>query len=138
MKQNNNRRSLKPVVVADRQIAINMNTIQNGHGGKISNGNVYNSVATDEHPPGGMCNGNDKLCKVPYCEPKDSIRGRDLPDIPRVSDISAAGILVIIQSLCSISMRHIPLYHNINSPLQHTIFCYNYYGLYIRCGSDFF
>ena len=60
-KQNNNRHSLKPAV--DRNIPINMNDIHGTRNGKVSNGNVYNSVATEdvECDP-HLCNG-DKLCK---------------------------------------------------------------------------
>lgn len=63
-KQNNNRHSLKPAV--DRNIPINMNDVRNG---KVSNGNVYNSVATEdmECDP-QLCNG-DKLYSRDYAVP---------------------------------------------------------------------
>ncbi|KAL5012628.1 hypothetical protein ScPMuIL_011179 [Solemya velum] len=80
-KQNNNRRSLKPVV--DRHVTINLNDLRGSTNGKVSNGNMYNSVATDENESDKeMCNGGDKICKGPYQDPKDSIQGRELPDVP--------------------------------------------------------
>ncbi|XP_069120897.1 discoidin domain-containing receptor 2-like isoform X1 [Argopecten irradians] len=90
MKQNNNRRSLKPVV--DRHIAVNLSDLQGNTNGKISNGNVYNSVATDDlDVDREICNGSEKLCKsptpsCPYSDPKDSIQGRELPDFPSSSE----------------------------------------------------
>ena len=60
-KQNNNRHSLKPVV--DRNMPINMNDLHGTRNGKVSNGNVYNSVATEDvECDAQLCNG-DKLCK---------------------------------------------------------------------------
>ena len=80
-KQNNNRHCLKPVM--DRHIAVNINDVRNQNG-KISNGNMYNSVATDDmESDRELCrNGIDhKLCKDPYSDPKDSLEGRQLlPD----------------------------------------------------------
>lgn len=66
-KQNNNRHSLKPVV--DRNIPINMNDLHGTRNGKVSNGNVYNSVATEdvECDP-HLCNG-DKLYSRDYAVP---------------------------------------------------------------------
>ncbi|ESO96071.1 hypothetical protein LOTGIDRAFT_116145 [Lottia gigantea] len=86
-KNNNNHRALKPVV--DRHVTINMNDLCGSTNGKISNGNMYNSIATEdmdsEKEP--TCNGRDKSCKSPaYLEPKDTIQTRSLPDVPPISD----------------------------------------------------
>ena len=45
-KSNNNRRSLKPVV--DRHVTINLNDLRGSTNGKVSNGNMYNSIATED------------------------------------------------------------------------------------------
>jgi hypothetical protein len=102
-KQNNNRHCLKPV---ERHIAMNMNSIRNIQNGKVSNGNMYNSVAQEDlESDRELCNGGDKLCKSPsYCEPQDSLvsGGRDLPDLPGCAT-GSAGILAMacLHSLCT-------------------------------------
>ena len=78
-KNNNNRRSLKPVV--DHH-AINLNDLCGTSNGKVSNGNMYNCVATDEMDSEKEIVGDGKLSKPAYLEPKDTIQGRDLPDLP--------------------------------------------------------
>ena len=45
-RQNNNRNNLKPA--ADNVLSINLNNFHGTSNGKVSNGNVYNGVATDE------------------------------------------------------------------------------------------
>ena len=45
-RQNDNRNHLKPA--ADNVLAINLNNFHGTSNGKVSNGNVYNGVATDE------------------------------------------------------------------------------------------
>lgn len=45
-RQRMNRQSLKPV--SDTVLNINLNNFQNNVNGKVSNGNVYNGVATEE------------------------------------------------------------------------------------------
>lgn len=82
-KHNNNRRSLKPVV--DRHVTINLNDLRGSTNGKISNGNMYNSIATEEldsdREPSNH-SGNQKLGKAGYVTPKDTIQGRHLPPYP--------------------------------------------------------
>jgi len=66
-KQNNNRHCLKPV---ERHIALNMNSIRNIQNGKVSNGNMYNSVAQDElESDRELCNGSEKLYSRDYAVP---------------------------------------------------------------------
>ncbi|XP_062610234.1 discoidin domain-containing receptor 2-like isoform X3 [Saccostrea cucullata] len=66
-KQNNNRHCLKPV---ERHIALNMNSIRNMQNGKVSNGNMYNSVAQDEmESDREICNGGEKLYSRDYAVP---------------------------------------------------------------------
>lgn len=66
-KQNNNRHCLKPV---ERHIALNMNSIRNMQNGKVSNGNMYNSVAQDEmESDRELCNGGEKLYSRDYAVP---------------------------------------------------------------------
>lgn len=66
-KQNNNRHSLKPAV--DRNIPINMNDLHGTRNGKVLNGNVYNSVATDDvECDAHICNG-DKSFSRDYAIP---------------------------------------------------------------------
>ncbi|XP_046560812.1 discoidin domain-containing receptor 2-like [Haliotis rubra] len=80
-KHNNNRRNLKPVV--DRHVTINLNDLRGSTNGKISNGNMYNSVATEEgESDRETYNAADKLGKPVYLEPKDTIQGRELPELP--------------------------------------------------------
>lgn len=104
-KQNNNRHCLKPV---ERHIALNMNSIRNIQNGKVSNGNMYNSVAQDElESDRELCNGSEKLCKSPsYCEPQDSlVGGRDLPDLPGCAAAGISGTFTVAcLSFCSLCM----------------------------------
>ncbi|XP_041368248.1 discoidin domain-containing receptor 2-like isoform X2 [Gigantopelta aegis] len=82
-KNNNNRRSLKPVV--DHH-AINLNDLCGTSNGKVSNGNMYNCVATDELDSEKEMMGDGKLSKPAYLEPKDTIQGsRDyaVPDVTK-------------------------------------------------------
>ncbi|CAG5136400.1 unnamed protein product, partial [Candidula unifasciata] len=57
-KNNNNRNSHKPV--NGSHITINLNDLRTATNGKVSNGNMYNSIATDEadsdREAGGCCN----------------------------------------------------------------------------------
>ncbi|XP_048779029.2 discoidin domain-containing receptor 2-like isoform X2 [Ostrea edulis] len=66
-KQNNNRHCLKPV---ERHIALNMNSVRNIQNGKVSNGNMYNSVAQDDmESDRELCNGGEKLYSRDYAVP---------------------------------------------------------------------
>lgn len=69
-KNNNNRNGHKPV--SSSHITINLNDLRAATNGKVSNGNMYNSIATDEadsdREAGGCCNsagaGSEKFaCK---------------------------------------------------------------------------
>lgn len=81
-KNNNNRRGHKPV--GNSHVTVNLNDLRGATNGKVSNGNMYNSIATDEadsdHDAGGCCSGggagNEKFgCKPAYIQPQDSIPG---------------------------------------------------------------
>lgn len=95
-KHNNNQPCQKPVVLGDRHVTINLSDLRGGcTNGKLSHGNMYNSVATDDMDSDReMCAGSaDKLCSKGsgsgnYLEPKDSIQGRKLPDLPPTPDSS--------------------------------------------------
>ena len=56
-RQNTNRNNLKPA--ADNVLAINLNNFHGTSNGKVSNGNVYNGVATEEEHVKEM---NGKWC----------------------------------------------------------------------------
>ncbi|GFO49410.1 discoidin domain-containing receptor 2 [Plakobranchus ocellatus] len=89
-----NGRVLKPV--GNNHVAINLNDIRSSNNGKVSNGNMYNSIATDEADSdrdasaGGCCNGGGSAgsvsgsgsgkygCKPAYVQPKDTIQGRQI------------------------------------------------------------
>ena len=69
-------------------VTINMSNVAALHGKlshKLSNGTMYKNVPTDdfEHH---SCNGADKILKG-YSDPKDSIQGRNLPDLPSSSEM---------------------------------------------------
>ncbi|WAR31293.1 DDRA-like protein [Mya arenaria] len=84
-KHNNNRLGMKPVV---DHVTINMSNVNALHGklgGKMSNGSMYKGVPTDELDA-HICNGGDKVLKG-YSDPKDSIQGRNLPDLPSSSEL---------------------------------------------------
>lgn len=95
-KHNNNRPCQKPVVLGDRHVTINLSDLRGScTNGKLSHGNMYNSVATDDMDSDReLCAGSaDKLCSKSsgsgnYLEPKDSIQGRKLPDLPPTPDSS--------------------------------------------------
>ena len=72
--------------------SMHMNGIRGTMNGKISNGNMYNGVATEDVDLDHICNGGDKILKSSYSEPKDSIQGRNLPDLPSSSETT--GILM--------------------------------------------
>ncbi|KAL3871566.1 hypothetical protein ACJMK2_039557 [Sinanodonta woodiana] len=85
-KQNNNRRNLKPCV---DHVTMNLNDLQSSINGKILNGNMYNGVPSDDMDSDReFGNTGDKILKGPYSEPKDSIMGRELPDLPSSSEIT--------------------------------------------------
>lgn len=103
-KQNNNRHCLKPV---ERHIALNMNGMRNMQNGKVSNGNMYNSVAQEEmESDRELCNGGEKLCKSPsYSEPQDSlVGGRDLPDLPGCAAGNSGTFTVACLSVACVHM----------------------------------
>lgn len=82
-KHNNSRLGTKPV--ADH---VTMNHISAFHPtltGKMSNGTMYTGLATEEFDD-HICNGGEKVLKG-YSEPKDSIQGRNLPDLPSSSEM---------------------------------------------------
>ena len=72
---------------------MHMNGVRAGTmNGKVSHGNMYNSVATDEEDLDHICNGGDKILKSSYSEPKDSIQGRNLPDLPSSSQVTGTSL----------------------------------------------
>ncbi|KAK7504484.1 hypothetical protein BaRGS_00004350, partial [Batillaria attramentaria] len=75
-------KTLKPVV--DRHVTINLNDLRGSTNGKVSNGNMYNSIATEETDSEREMRGEggEKLSKAAYLSPKDSIQGRQLPPVP--------------------------------------------------------
>lgn len=85
-KHNNNRLGMKPVV---DHVTMNMNHMSTFHPtltGKMSNGNMYKGIPADDMDDHHVCNGGDKILKG-YSEPKDSIQGRNLPDLPSSSEL---------------------------------------------------
>lgn len=89
----NSQLGIKPGV---DHVTLNINSMHMHNGmrgtmnGKVSHGNMYNSVATDDEDLDHICNGGDKILKSSYSEPKDSIQGRNLPDLP--SGLHSTGI----------------------------------------------
>ena len=63
-RQNTNRNNLKPA--ADNVLAINLNNFHGTSNGKVSNGNVYNGVATEEEHVKEM-NGKWCIFPLPVC-----------------------------------------------------------------------
>ena len=79
---------------------MHMNGVRGGTmNGKVSHGNMYNSVATDEEDLDHICNGGDKILKSSYSEPKDSIQGRNLPDLPSSSQVTGTSLCRKMYSL---------------------------------------
>ncbi|KAK0063350.1 discoidin domain-containing receptor 2 [Biomphalaria pfeifferi] len=81
-KNNNNRRGHKPVTTS--HVAINLNDLRASTNGKLSNGNMYNSIATEEadsdHDGVGCCNGSSRGSeKFAWSEPRDYA----VPDITK-------------------------------------------------------
>lgn len=89
-KHNNNRRSLKPVV--DRHVTINLNDLRGSTNGKVSNGNMYNSIATEE-TDSDRGEGAGKIGKAAYLSPKDSIQGAEMRDYA-VPDVTKSALVV--------------------------------------------
>ena len=63
-RQNTNRNNLKPA--ADNVLAINLNNFHGTSNGKVSNGNVYNGVATEEDQVKEL---NGKILKLNSIQP---------------------------------------------------------------------
>ncbi|KAH9500701.1 Epithelial discoidin domain-containing receptor 1 [Bulinus truncatus] len=81
-KNNNNRRGHKPVSTS--HVAINLNDLRASTNGKLSNGNMYNSIATEDadsdHDGVGCCNGSSRGSeKFARSEPRDYA----VPDITK-------------------------------------------------------
>ena len=75
--------------------SMHMNGMRGTMNGKISNGNMYKGVAVDDDDDlDHICNGGDKILK-PYSEPKDSIQGRNLPDLPSSSVTTGIAMLKV-------------------------------------------
>ena len=87
-KHKHNSQLMKPGVdhVALNVNSMHMNGIRSSMTGKISNGNMYSGVATEDGDLDHICNGGDKILNASYSEPKDSIQGRNLPDLPSSSE----------------------------------------------------
>ena len=90
----NSQLGLKPGVdhVTLNVNSMHMNGVRGTMNGKVSHGNMYNSVATDEEDLDHICNGGDKILKSSYSEPKDSIQGRNLPDLPSSSQTTGTSL----------------------------------------------
>lgn len=89
--KHNNRLGTKPAV---DHVTMNMNHMHAFHptlGGKVSNGTLYKGLATEEIDD-HICNGGEKVLKG-YSEPKDSIQGRNLPDLPSSSEMHGKEVL---------------------------------------------
>lgn len=90
-KHNNNRRTcmLKPMPV-DGHVTINLNDLRANTNGKISNGNMYNSVALEElEMERELCTAAElKSDKGAYLDPSGTIQSRQLPDLPPTPDSS--------------------------------------------------
>ncbi|XP_059166256.1 discoidin domain-containing receptor 2-like isoform X2 [Physella acuta] len=81
-KHNNNRRGHKPV--SNSHVTINLNDLRGATNGKLSNGNMYNSIATDDADSDregvGCCNGGTRGAeKFGWSEPRDYA----VPDITK-------------------------------------------------------
>ena len=82
-KNNSNRLCTKPV--SDHVTMNHMSAFHPTLTGKLSNGALYKGLATEEFDD-HICNGGEKVLKG-YSEPKDSIQGRNLPDLPSSSEM---------------------------------------------------
>ena len=98
-KQNNNRLGMKPIVDHVTLNMSNMPTLHPAVTAKISKGNMYTGVATEDMDT-HVCNGGDKILKG-YSDPKDSIQGRNLPDLPSSSEGQGIVAMVTCQMLCA-------------------------------------
>ena len=91
-KYNNNHRTMKPI--EPRNVAVDLSDIRIAANGKVSNGNMYNFVATSEGESDreGACCTNAKDCFGG--EPSTTtgaIQNRKLPDLPPTPDSSGTG-----------------------------------------------
>lgn len=87
---------MKPVV--DHVTMNHVNTFHPTLTGKMSNGSMYKGIPAEDLE-NHICNGGDKLLKG-YSEPKDSIQGRNLPDLPTNSEMQGRIMSVGINKLC--------------------------------------